>query len=215
MNRDLASIRRNYEHDPLLEQDVPDNPNELFREWINNAIETGGLDPNAMTLATVDQSHKPHARIVLLKGHDDSGFVFFTNYQSAKGQELACNTQAALVFWWETVERQVRVEGHIEQLSAEESTDYYQSRPRGSQLGAWISKQSQVIPDREWLSMRSEQLAQDFDGQNILPRPEHWGGYRVVPELIEFWQGQPSRLHDRLRYRLNDDQSWTLERLSP
>ena len=167
-----------------------------------------------MTLATATPDGRPSARMVLLKGVDARGFAFFTNYESRKGAELAANPRAALVFFWVQLERQVRVEGRVERLSAEESDAYFASRPEGSQLGAWASQQSAVLPDRGPLEARYEELRAQYEGQEV-PRPTFWGGFRVVPETVEFWQGRVNRLHDRLRYRRQDDGSWVIERLSP
>ncbi|MFG6160404.1 pyridoxamine 5'-phosphate oxidase [Halomonas sp. 1390] len=213
MTRNIADIRRDYEGGQLDEADSPDEPMTLFDEWLTLALDTEGSDGNAMTLATADSQGRPHARIVLLKGTDEKGMVFFTNYHSHKGSELANVPHASLVFWWPSLSRQVRVEGRVEQVSPEESDTYFASRPRGSQLGAWVATQSVVIPDRTWLAEREQRFEHAYEGQEI-PRPIHWGGYRVIPDMIEFWQGQPSRLHDRLRYERRDG-SWHRFRLAP
>ncbi|MDN3555075.1 pyridoxamine 5'-phosphate oxidase [Halomonas maura] len=213
MTRDIADIRRDYEGGRLEESRMPDRPTELFREWLALALEAEGDDGNAMTLATVDSQGLPHARVVLLKGTDERGLVFYSNYHSHKGSELANVPHAALVFWWPSLSRQVRVEGAVELVSEAESNDYFASRPRASQLGAWVATQSVVIPDRTWLEEREQRFEQAYEGQTI-PRPIHWGGYRVVPEMIEFWQGQPSRLHDRIRYERRDGH-WQRFRLAP
>lgn len=210
----VAELRKEYMLNGLHEADLDRDPIEQFRVWFDQALSAGLPEPNAMALATATPDGRPSARMVLIKGADARGFVFYTNYQSRKGHELASNPYAALVFYWAELERQIRIEGHVEPVSAVESDTYYHSRPLGSQIGAWASAQSQVIPNREVLEQRVNELtAQYADGQ--VPRPPHWGGYRVVPQAIEFWQGRPSRLHDRLRYTRQDDGTWLIERLSP
>ena len=213
MTRNIADIRRDYEGGRLDETQLPDRPMPLFDEWLALALDAEGEDANAMTLATVDSQGFPHARVVLLKGADDQGLKFFSNYHSHKGSELANVPQAALVFWWPSLARQIRVEGSVEQVSEQESDGYFASRPRASQLGAWVATQSVVIPGRQWLEERENRFEQAYEGQDI-PRPVHWGGYRLVPEMIEFWQGQPSRLHDRIRFERRDDH-WHRFRLAP
>ncbi len=213
MSISIADLRHNYSLQQLDENGVNPDPIQQFRVWFDQAVAAQLPEPNAMTLATATKKGIPSARIVLLKGVDDGGFVFFTNYESHKGQELAENPVAALVFLWTVLERQVRIEGRVERLEAEESDAYFQSRPLESRLGAWTSDQSQVIPNREVLEQRYQELLVKYDGQEI-PRPPHWGGFRVIPKVVEFWQGRPSRLHDRLRYRLQDDR-WLIERLAP
>lgn len=214
MNKNIADLRQNYTRGSLLESEVHNNPLEQFKMWFQEALEGEILEPNAMTLATVSPEGQPSARIVLLKNLDERGFVFFTNYYSQKGTHLAQNPQAALVFYWDKLERQVRIEGAIEKVSAEESDAYFYTRPINSQLGAYISDQSQVIPNREFLESKLTELTAKYEGQKI-PRADHWGGYRVIPKVIEFWQGRPSRLHDRLRYNLTETNSWIIERLAP
>lgn len=209
----IADLRQNYTRQQLLETNVDPNPLKQFQTWFDQAQSANILEPNAMTLATASKEGIPAARIVLLKGVDDRGFTFYTNYESRKGQELAANPQAVLVFWWEPLERQVRIEGSVEKVSAQETEEYFHSRPRGSQLGALASPQSQVITSREVLENRLEDFTRAYQDQEI-PRPDHWGGYRVVPHTIEFWQGRPNRLHDRLRYCLEQNQ-WMIERLAP
>lgn len=209
----IADLRLTYTRAQLTEADVDPDPMRQFQLWFEQALAADILEPNAMTLATATKDGIPSARIVLLKGVSDRGFVFFTNYESHKGQELAENPQAALVFLWQALERQVRIEGTVEKVSDAETVAYFHSRPRESQLGAWVSNQSQVIASREVLEQRLAELNQQYQNQEI-PRPPHWGGYCVIPHMIEFWQGRPSRLHDRLRYRL-DNHHWILERLAP
>ncbi|WP_299492259.1 pyridoxamine 5'-phosphate oxidase [Acaryochloris sp. IP29b_bin.137] len=209
----IADLRCDYRLKALLETEVNANPIQQFQLWFDQALQADLPEPNAMTLATVSADGRPSARIVLLKGVDPAGFVFYTNYQSRKGQELAATPWAALVFWWAELERQVRIEGRVSKVSDTETETYFDSRPRGSQLGAWASEQSQVICDRIVLEQRLQDLEQQYQDQSI-PRPPHWGGYRLQPDLIEFWQGRPNRLHDRLCYQ-RQDQSWALQRLSP
>lgn len=213
MIHDIAGVRRDYAGDSLDAATSPDTPLPLFQEWLTLALENETDDANAMTLATVDSQGLPHARIVLLKGLDERGLVFYTNYQSHKGSELANVPHAALVFWWPKIQRQVRIEGSVQQIDVEESDRYFYSRPRNSQLSAWIAQQSVEIPNRDWLEERKHRFEQVYGGQPV-KRPNHWGGYRVIPEMIEFWQGQNDRLHDRLRYSLNDH-GWLKVRLAP
>jgi pyridoxamine 5'-phosphate oxidase len=215
MTPTLADMRRDYARDGLTEAQAPAEPFVLFRRWFDDAVKTeqAPVEANAMTFATVDEDGRPHCRILLLKGLDDLGFTFFTNYDSAKGQQLAARPFAAMTFFWPTLERQVRIEGRVVKVSLEESDAYFQVRPLGSRLGAWASPQSQVIADREELEDLLKNTQERFsDSQPHCP--EHWGGYRLLPERIEFWQGRPSRLHDRLNYRLLDQQ-WIRERLAP
>jgi pyridoxamine 5'-phosphate oxidase len=214
MNSSIADLRRDYTLHGLHEAEVDANPFQQFQVWFDQAVAATLPEPNAMTLATATPEGIPSARVVLLKGFDTRGFVFYTNYHSRKGQELAQNPQAALVFWWAELERQVRIEGHIEKVSDQETETYFHSRPIGSQLGAWASHQSQVIGSRDELERRLDELKTQYESQ-VIPRPPHWGGYRLSPRAIEFWQGRPSRLHDRLIYKRLDDTRWTLERLSP
>lgn len=209
----IADLRRDYARESLDEKDVARDPIVQFARWFQEALNSGFTEPNAMTLATAEHDGRPSARIVLLKGYDARGFVFFTNYRSRKGRELAENPQAALLFHWIELERQVRIEGKVETVAAEESDEYYASRPLGSRLGAWASPQSEVIEHREKLDSSLAQVSAKF-GENP-PRPEHWGGYRLAPDTLEFWQGRPSRLHDRVRYTREAMAVWRIERLAP
>lgn len=213
-NSSISSIRKDYQQQTLLESTSPLHPIELFTQWWNDAEKAAIDERNAMTLATASPEGVPSARIVLLKDYDDKGFVFYTNYNSFKGLEMKENPRACLVFFWKELERQVRITGIVEKTSTEESDAYFQSRPIGSRIGAWASQQSEVIADRDWIESNEKKWAEAFEGKEV-PRPEHWGGYRVKPVNIEFWQGRPSRLHDRLNYHLNNEGKWIRERLSP
>ena len=210
----LSDLRREYALAGLKESDLDSNPFRQFDKWFQQALAASLPEPNAMTLATATLDGKPSARVVLLKGFDEQGFVFFTNYESQKGRELAANPQAALVCYWTELERQVRISGQVSRVSAEESEAYFRSRPLGSQLGAWASQQSEVVGGRKILEDRLERLTQEYQTKPV-PLPPYWGGYRVAPETIEFWQGRPNRLHDRLRYTLQSGCQWLIERLSP
>jgi pyridoxamine 5'-phosphate oxidase len=209
----LADLRRNYTRQGLLETDTDPDPVVQFQRWFDQALHGGVVEPNAMTLATATADGYPSARIVLLKGIDSRGLTFFTNYQSRKGEELLNNPRAALVFFWHDLERQVRVEGTVVQSTREESESYFATRPRESRLGAWASKQSSIIASREELEASQREFDTLHADQEI-PCPPMWGGYRVIPHTFEFWQGRPSRLHDRIRYRLVEG-VWKRERLSP
>jgi len=208
----LSDLRREYTSAGLREQDCDASPIRQFAKWFQDALAANLPDPNAMTLATCPPGGQPSARIVLLKGVDERGFTFFTNYLSRKGQELAANPLAAVVFFWPEIERQVRVEGQVGKVTPSESDEYHRTRPRGSQFGAWCSEQSEVVAGRDVLEARLYELERKYPGE--VPRPPHWGGYRLVPDMIEFWQGRPNRLHDRIRYRLVNG-AWIIERLSP
>lgn len=210
----FADLRKEYMQRGLHESEVDADPIKQFQIWFDEARLASPLEPNAMALATVGPDGRPSLRMVLLKGVDERGFVFYTNYESRKGRELADTPWAALTFFWPEMERQVRIEGSIERVSAEESDAYFHSRPVGSQLSATASHQSEVITGREVLEQRVAELSAQYQEQE-LPRPEYWGGFRVLPDTIEFWQGRPNRLHDRLRYRLLADGRWQIQRLSP
>ena len=207
----IADLRQSYEKGILLEQDAKGSPFEQFGLWFNQALEHNVPEPTTMTLATADAQGRPSARVVLLKGFDDAGFVFFTNYNSRKGQDLAVQPWASLNFFWQPLERQVRLNGQVAKVSAQESDDYFHSRPLGSRLGAWVSAQSQPTTLAE-LEANTAAVQQKYGDQP--PRPPHWGGYRLTPEYFEFWQGRPSRLHDRLTYQRSGT-GWTLKRISP
>ena len=208
----IAQLRKNYTFGQLSETEVPPNPLSLFQLWFDQAVKAECPEPNSMALATADAAGNPSARIVLLKGADEAGFTFFTNYESQKGKDLAVRPQAALLFHWHELERQVRIKGLVERVSPTESDEYFHSRPAASRIGAWASPQSAEIPNREFLEEAEKRFAADFGDKP--PRPDHWGGYRLHPTEIEFWQGRPSRLHDRIHYQL-DGAQWCITRLAP
>ncbi|MBC6699330.1 pyridoxamine 5'-phosphate oxidase [Hymenobacter sp. BT190] len=211
----LADLRKTYAQRTLSETDVLPLAVPQFRRWLDEALAAQLDEPTAMTLATVSETGQPSARVVLLKGlPEENGFLFYTNYESRKGQELAARPLAALTFFWPGLERQVRVEGRVEKAPATLSDEYFQSRPRASQIGAWASPQSQTIESREQLEQREAALLDEFADQDPLPRPENWGGYILRPHRVEFWQGRPSRLHDRIVYELEGN-GWRLSRLAP
>jgi pyridoxamine 5'-phosphate oxidase len=214
MTRKIADLRKDYRLSALSEAGVVADPLEQFQRWLQEAVTAELPEPNAMVLATSDRYGRPSARVVLLKGLAAGSFVFFTHYRSAKGRQLSENPLAALVFLWHELERQVRVEGSVSPVSSEESLAYFRSRPRASQLGALASNQSQVVASRQVLEERFAELERRHKGGDI-PLPEHWGGYCLTPIMLEFWQGRPNRLHDRLRYALQVDGSWLIERLEP
>jgi pyridoxamine 5'-phosphate oxidase len=208
----LADLRKSYMKGSLSEEDVEANPIDQFNIWFDQARHAELPEPNAMTVASVDANGKPSARVVLIKEVTQAGFVFFTNYESRKGQALIANPHAALLFFWPELERQVRVEGSVEKLSESESDEYFHSRPLDSRIGAWASPQSRVIKGRTELVTKAAEYALKFALNP--PRPPHWGGFRVKPEALEFWQGRPSRLHDRIQY-IKDNDAWTIQRLAP
>ena len=210
----IADIRKDYKLQILNEIDIENNAINQFGKWWSDAIDSQIDEVNAMTLATATNEGKPSARIVLLKGFNERGFVFFSNYDSHKGKELINNPQACMVFFWKELERQIRIEGMIEKVSSEESDAYFLSRPVSSQIGAWSSPQSSVILNRKVLEDNVTRYSQQFSTEQLV-RPDNWGGYRLKPTLIEFWQGRSSRLHDRLQYTLQDDTTWKIERLAP
>jgi pyridoxamine 5'-phosphate oxidase len=216
MDSSLDPVSTRYDHAArgLRRRDVDPDPIKQFANWFTAAIEAGIRDVNAMSLATASADGRPSVRIVLLKGFSADGFVFFTNYESQKGRQLTDNPQAALAFYWIEMDRQIRINGPVEKTSREESEGYYHSRPTGSQLGAWASEQSQVIDGRQILDARLAQMTERFAGKPI-PLPPHWGGFLVRPEVMEFWQGRPNRLHDRFRYQREPDGSWKIDRLAP
>jgi len=212
MKREIADIRKDYKLQQLEEKDVAKDAIEQFTRWWQDAINSEITEVNAMTLATANKEGQPDARIVLLKDYNENGFVFFTNYNSHKGKEIEENPKAALVFFWKELERQVRIEGIVIKTSAEESDEYFNSRPAGSRIGAWASPQSSVIAGREILEVYVTKYTAEFN--NNIPRPQHWGGYRLTPAKIEFWQGRSSRLHDRILYTRSTD-GWGISRLAP
>jgi pyridoxamine 5'-phosphate oxidase len=212
--QEISALRKEYSKASLDIKDVFPDPVKQFEKWFNEALQAQVLEANAMNLATVGESGRPTSRIVLLKGIEEQEFVFYTNYQSLKGRELEKNPACALTFFWPELERQVRIEGIADRVETNKSEKYFQSRPRASQLGAWASPQSAIIESRLLLEERVLQLEKKFDGKSALPKPQQWGGYKVSPIMIEFWQGRPSRLHDRIQYTKVDGQ-WKTFRLAP
>lgn len=215
LTNEIAGLRKDYRLQSLLEKDVDANPVKQFEKWWQQAIESKIEEPNAMTLATSSINGKPSARIVLLKGiKEESGFVFFTNYNSKKGNQINDNPFGAIVFLWKELERQVRIEGEIKKISEQESDEYFKSRPFESRIGAWSSPQSEIIENRAVLERNVAEYRTKFQSENI-PRPENWGGYILIPNLIEFWQGRTGRLHDRLQYTVSKEATWKIDRLAP
>ncbi|MBM4193056.1 MAG: pyridoxamine 5'-phosphate oxidase [Gemmatimonadetes bacterium] len=211
---DLAALRQDYARESLSERDVDPDPVRQFEKWIHQAQNAGLIEPNAMALATSTPDGRPSVRMVLLKAVNQNGFVFFTDYRSRKGEELAANPHASLCFWWDALQRQVRVEGSVARASVDESTAYFKSRPHGSRIGAWASVQSAMLNARDALEREVLRFMEKFPEGTDVPLPHHWGGFRLTPETVEFWQGRPSRLHDRIVYRRHPD-GWNIGRLSP
>ncbi|MGF1555348.1 pyridoxamine 5'-phosphate oxidase [Paucihalobacter sp.] len=215
MNNDLSNYRKSYESKALLESDLPENPLELFQKWFYEADKNfPEIETNAMTLSTIGLDGFPKGRVVLLKKYTYEGFIFYTNYTSEKGKAILRNNQVCLSFFWHGAEQQIIIKGKAEKIADNLSDGYFESRPRGSQLGALVSDQSEVIESREFIEAKLKALESEFEGKEI-PRPQYWGGFIVKPVEIEFWQGRPNRLHDRIRYQLQNDFNWKIERLSP
>lgn len=210
----LANVRQNYTKDTLFKGALSADPTIQFERWYQDAEKANIKEPNAMTLSTVSATGQPSSRIILLKGFDQKGFTFYTNYTSRKGQEIADNPQVALCFLWKDLERQVRIEGTAEKIDEEISASYFQSRPRGSQISAWASPQSQEIKE-EYMEEKRKKVEEEFSDADLIPLPPHWGGYIVKPSVLEFWQGKSNRYHDRYRYQLSDDGNWKITRLAP
>ncbi len=213
LTHNLADLRQHYTKGGLEEHQIPDSPFTLFNEWFKQAGELGVLEPNAMVLSTVSADNKPSSRVVLLKGIEDAGFIFYSNYESRKGKELEHNPYVSILFFWPEAERQMRIEGKVSKISTESSKEYFVSRPRESQLGAWASAQSSIIKGRHSIEESYQQCLAQYEGKDI-PLPDFWGGYIIHPSSFEFWQGRPSRLHDRMKYTKEQD-SWLIVRLSP
>ena len=214
MEKDLSNIRKNFQKDELLEENIPDNPMELFRDWYMDAEKEEPGEANSLTISTVGNDLQPTNRVVLLKKITWEGFIFYTNYNSKKGQDIAHNNQICASFFWHNLERQIIIKGTAEKIAENLSDGYFESRPRGSQLGALASDQSQVVESREKLDQKLNELENHYKNKNI-PRPKHWGGYIIKPTRIEFWQGRPNRMHDRINFSLQEDFDWKKERLAP
>lgn len=215
MKEFIAKLRKDYRLGELNESQVDTNPIHQFEKWFADAVNADAIEPNAMVISTVDENSRPHSRIVLLRNVDQQGFVFYTNYASSKGLQIEANPHVCLNFFWVEIERQVRIEGTASRITQVESNEYFQSRPKGNQLSALASPQSRVISGRQELESRMQELEATYRNQDTVERPEYWGGYRIKPEMMEFWQGRVNRLHDRIRYRLTDGNSWEMERLAP
>jgi pyridoxamine 5'-phosphate oxidase len=210
----ISKLRTEYSRASLDISTILSNPIDQFEKWFHEALDANVLEPNAMNLSTINDNNRPSSRIVLLKGIEQKKFIFYTNYQSSKGKELDRNPACAITFFWPELERQVRIEGTAERIDAERSEKYFQSRPRGSQIGAWTSPQSSIIESREILEARALQVEKKFEALRVLPKPNQWGGYQIDPLVIEFWQGRPNRLHDRIQFAKVDDH-WKIYRLAP
>jgi pyridoxamine 5'-phosphate oxidase len=215
MSDQYADLRQTYKFASLDISDVAPDPIEQFEKWFQEAKTSGQLEPNAFTLATCGHDMRPSARTVLLKGQQNESFIFFTNYESKKGRELIENPSASMHFLWLPLERQIRIEGRFEYLDEVQSSQYFQSRPRDSQIGAWVSPQSKAIESRSVLEAKQAEIEELFKGEAILPKPPHWGGFSLRADYLEFWQGRPSRLHDRIAYSLQTDGTWSIQRLAP
>jgi len=214
-SKNLSDIRKQYQLASFSEEDCNTNAIEQFQIWIDQAISSEVREATAMLMATVDSEHRPHARVILLKGINDGQFAFYTNYESDKGQQLLANPAVALTFFWPQLERQIRIEGDVSKMDVESSQLYFKSRPRESQLSAWASPQSQTVSSYEELIEKREEIRSQFEGKEELPLPSFWGGYLVKPQSIEFWQGRPNRLHDRIKYSMNAQGTWDIKRLAP
>lgn len=212
--KDISNLRINYHRFSLSEKNLPENPIELFQSWFNDAVDGQIKEPNAMIISTVSEDGRPHSRVVLLKSFSEEGFEFFTNYKSLKGRNISGNPYVALTFFYDKLERQIRIEGKAQRLDSHLSDEYFHSRPRGSQIGAWVSHQSEIIASRDVLEQKLAEYESKFNSADPIPRPDFWGGFLVVPDSIEFWQGRPNRLHDRILYQ-KDNENWKISRLSP